>query len=236
MGEFDGHRDRLRARFLREGLSGFEQHTALELLLFYARPRCDTDHLARDLIRRFGGFAAVIDAPLGELEKVPGLGRTSAVLLKMIPELGAYYLDNRAEPGAILDSTGKAGEFFLARLFGKQNEEAHMVALDDKRKVIRAVCLSREGIVNAVRITIKRVVAEALNTNATGVILAHNHPSGLALPSSGDKAVTRQVYQALRLINVNLIDHIVVADGDFVSLADSGYMELLRRDAIENGD
>lgn len=232
MGIHDGHRDRLRARFLKYGLAGFEEHNALELLLFYARPRCDTNEIAHALIKRFGSFAQVMDAPLEELTEVDGVGQTAATLIKMVPQLGAYYLSSRAAPGAILNSTEKAGEFFLPVFFGKKTEEFHLAALDDKRKVIRHACLSENGIVNAMAISIKRIVTEAVNANATSIVLAHNHPGGLALPSASDKTVTRQAYQALRLINVQLIDHIIVADGDFVSMADSGYMEALRHSEI----
>lgn len=227
MGVHDGHRERLRARFLRHGLADFEEHTALELLLFYARPRCDTNELAHALIDRFGSFAGVLDAPVEDIVKVKGMGEPSAALLKMIPEMAAYYLNNRTEPGVILDSTQKAGAFFQPKFFGKKQEMVYLAALDDKRKVLRCVCLSEEGIVNAVAISVKRIVAEAVSANATGVLLAHNHPSGLALPSMSDKSVTNQAFHALRMINIQLLDHIIVADGDYVSMADSGYIEMI---------
>lgn len=230
MGVHDGHRERLRTRFLKHGLAGFEEHNALELLLFYARPRCDTNTIAHALIKRFGSFSAVLDAPLEELVEVNGVGETTAVLIKMMPEIGAYYLNSRAAPGEVLNTTKKAGTFFMPKFFGKITEEAYLAALDDKRKVLRCVCISKHGITNAVAISIKRIVSEAVGANATGIILAHNHPGGLALPSAGDRQVTRQAYHALRLINVQLVDHIVVADDDFVSMADSGYIDALARE------
>lgn len=226
MGVHDGHRERLRARFVKEGLHGMAEHNALELLLFYARPRCDTNELAHALLTRFGSIAAIMDAPLDELAKVKGVGESSAVLLKMIPELGALYLQSKTAPGDILDSTSKAGVYFVPKFIGKPSEEVYFVALDDKRKVLRCVRLADDGIVNAVRITVRRVVAEAVNSNATGVLLAHNHPGGIALPSAGDKRVTQQIFTALKMINVQLVDHIIVADDDYVSMADSGFMEL----------
>lgn len=231
MGVHDGHRDRLRARFLKSGLAGFEEHTALELLLFYARPRCDTNELAHALLERFGSLSAVMDAPVEELARVKGIGENSAVLIKMIPEMGALYLDSRMAPGDVLNTTEKAGQYFMPKFFGKKHEMVYMAALDDRRKVLRCVQLSDEGIVNAVRISIKRIVTEAVNTNATGVILAHNHPGGIALPSVDDKWVTQQAHKALKLINVALLDHIIVADEDFVSMADSGFMEMFDRQA-----
>lgn len=232
MGVHDGHRERLRQRFLRHGLDGFEEHTALELLLHYARPRIDTNEIAHELIERFGSFSGVLDAPVEELAEVKGMGETSAVLLKMVPEMASYYLSSRSDAGDILNTTARAGAFFLPRFLGKKTEEVYVAALDDKRKVLRCTCISRHGIVNAVAISVKHVVAEAVRANATGMLLAHNHPAGLALPSAADKAVTRKIYQALWHINIQLVDHLIVADGDFVSLADSGFIEQLRQEVM----
>lgn len=202
----------------------------LELLLFYARPRCDTNQIAHELLKHFGSVAAVMDAPIEELSQMQGMGEKSAMLLKMIPELCGYYLSSRSAAGDVLDSTERAGQYLMPRFFGKTNEEVWLVALDDKRKVLRCVKVGEEGVVNAVRITVRNVVAEAVKANATAIIIAHNHPGGLALPSAADKQLTRQLYQALKYISITLLDHIVVADGDFVSMADSGYLELISRE------
>ena len=231
MGVHDGHRERLRGRFLKNGIQSFEEHTALELLLFYARPRCNTNEIAHRLIQRFGSFSAVLDAPIEELTQVEGVGENAAVLLKLVPELGAYYMESRNESGDVLNTTEKAGAYFLPKFFGKSSEEVYLAALDDKRKLIRCSCISTHGIVNAVSISTRKIVEEAVRSNATGVILAHNHPSGVALPSANDKLATKQVYSALRYVSVRLLDHIIVADGDFVSLADSGFFDTLGQDA-----
>lgn len=230
MGIHDGHRKRLRSRFLQDGLSGFEEHNALELLLFYARPRQDTNKLAHSLIDRFGSFSAVLDAPVEELLQVEGMGEPSATLLKLIPQVSAYYLESRTLPGAILASTQLAGDFLLPKFYGKKEECVYVVSLDDKRKVLRCTCISEKGITNAVTISVKQIVAEAVGSNATGIILSHNHPGGLALPSQADRLVTAQAYKALQLINVTLLDHIIVADNDYVSMADSGYISNLRKE------
>ncbi len=230
MGVHDGHRERLRARFLKEGLANFEEHTALELLLFYGRPRCNTNEIAHALLARFGSFAAVLDAPLEDLLEVEGVGETTAILLKMIPELGSFYMESRMETGDVLDTTAKAGAYFMPKFFGKRTEEVYMAALDDKRKVIRCSLISQQGVVNAVSLSVHKVIEQAVRAGATGVILAHNHPGGVALPSARDKMVTKEIYQALRYISARLLDHIIVADGDFVSLADSGFFESLARE------
>lgn len=230
MGVHDGHRDRLRARFLKEGLEGFAPHNALELLLFYALPRCDTNALSHALLQHFGSLAGVFDASLEELQSVKGVGYNTAVLIKLIPSLGAVYMEDKLHPGVMLNTTEKAGRYFLPRFYGKTAECVYMAALDDKRKVLRCTNLEEGGIVNAVNLSIRKILEEAIHTNATGVLLAHNHPGGVALPSSNDKWATRQAYHALKMINVELVDHIVVAGDDFVSMNDSGFFDLLRKE------
>ncbi len=230
MSVHDGHRERVRARFLKEGLENFEEHTALEFLLFYSRPQGDTNELAHRLIDHFGGFSAVLDASLDELMSVKGVGYQTAVFLKLVPEFSAYYLDRRNEVGNVLDSTLKAGHFFLPKFVGKTSEVAYLACLDDKRKLLRCSCVAKHGIANSVAISTRKIVAEAVSADATAVILAHNHPRGVALPSANDKLVTKQVMTALHYVNVRFLDHIVVADGDFVSMAESGYLEMMSRD------
>lgn len=224
----EGHRSRLKARFLKEGLDGFEEHNALELILFYARPRQDTNPIAHALIQRFGSFAAVVEAPIKELEKVEGVGHNTAVLLKMIPELSNYYVSSRTKSGTVLAASKAAGQFFVPRFVGKINEELHIALLDDKRKLLRAVFVNSDGIANAVPVSVKKIVAEALNANATGILLAHNHPAGVAVASVADKEMTRRVYQALQHVHVQLVDHIIVAEDTYLSLADTGFMQELQ--------
>ncbi len=219
-----GHRKRLKARFLKQGISNFEDHNVLELLLFFAVPQGDTNETAHNLINAFGSLSNVFDAPFEEICKVKGIGEHSATLIKLIPELLSTYHQDKTKDIQLISSTKQAGEFLTPKFIAKKNEEVHVIALDDKKKFIKHEKLF-EGTVNASQITIKKVVSFAINTNATGIILAHNHPTGVALPSSNDIKVTKVLSQALNLINVQLCDHIIVADDDFVSLADSGVFE-----------
>lgn len=227
MGVHDGHRKRLKRRFLSEGLDSFEDHNILELLLFYALPRNDTNEIAHRLLEQFKSLSGVFDAPLEELCKIKGISEHSATLIKLIPQLTSAYHTDKSKDIKIISSTNAAGKFFVPRFYGKQNEEVHVMLLDDKKKVIKCEKVF-EGTVNSTPITVKKVVAMAVNSNATGVILAHNHPGGIALPSKSDLRATEKIYRALELINIQLCDHIIVADDDFVSLADSGNFERFR--------
>ena len=224
MGVHDGHRNRLKSRFLAQGLNGFEDHNVLELLLFYSIPRSDTNEIAHRLLNEFKTLSGVFDAPVEELCKIKGISTHSATLIKLIPEMMSVYHTDKTKDIEIVNSTREAGEFFVPRFYGKKNEEVHVLLLDDKKKVIRCDKLF-EGTVNSTPITVKKVVAAAVNSNATAVVLAHNHPGGIALPSRTDISATEKIFKALKLINVELCDHIVVADDDFVSMADSGEFE-----------
>lgn len=216
--EHDDHRQRVYKRFLNEGLEGFEEHNAMEFLLFLARARGDTNSLAHTLINHFGSVANVLDAPVEELMKVNGIGQSASVVLKFIPQMCAYYLESKSAGNNILNSVDACGEFFKPKFFGKTEEALYMAALDEKRKVLRCVQIS-DGTANATALNVQKLVTNAVRANATGIILAHNHPGGLALPSSNDVQLTRKVKIALDTINISLVDHLIFCDDDFISFA-----------------
>jgi DNA repair protein RadC len=218
----EGHRERLKNRFLEHGLESFEDHSVLELLLFYALPRSDVNPIAHALINKFGSLAAVFDAPVGELARVPGIGRSTAEYIKLIPQVSRRYLMSRASFDDILDSTKKAGEYLLPRFYAERDEIVYMVCLDAKCKVLNCKLLFR-GSVNSANVSIRKIVENALVYNSTSVIIAHNHTSGIAIPSDEDRMTTRRIEQALKAVDITLSDHIVVADDDFVSMADNGF-------------
>ena len=221
MGVHDGHRNRLKSRFLSQGLSGFEDHNILELLLFFSVPRSDTNEIGHRLLKTFGSISNVFDAPVEALCKVEGVGEHSATLIKLIPELCRVYNIDKAENIKIINSTDDAGRYFIPRFIGKTTEEVHIMLLDDKKRLIKAEVITK-GTISAAAISVRKIVDAAISNNATGVILAHNHPGGVAIPSPNDVAVTRKIYLALNSIDITLHDHIVVAGDDYVSLRESG--------------
>ena len=218
----DGHRQRMRERFLAEGLDNFSDIQVLELLLFYAVPRQDTNPIAHALLERFGTLAQVLETPVTELEKVKGVGHNAAVLLNLSTELGRRYQVSRMMQTRILASVEECGKYLVPRFFGRRNETVFILCLDAKCKVLGCVEVG-EGSVNSAGVPVRRIVETALAYNATTVILAHNHPSGLALPSGEDVQTTHRVAAALNAVEISLADHIVVADDDFVSIVQSGY-------------
>ena len=211
----------MRRRFAQTGLSGFADHEALELLLFYAIPRRDTNPLAHRLLERYGSLEGVFTAPAEDLEKVEGMGGSAALLLRLVPLL-AEKSRERTDGPVILNSTERAGEYLLRRFDGKKNELVYELCLDRKGKLLACKLLT-EGDVNGAELNIRRLVENALLTNASAVILSHNHPSGVALPSREDFATTDRARAALEGVGIPMVDHIIVADSDFVSMRDSGY-------------
>ena len=217
----DGHRQRLKDRFRNEGLDHFEDRHVLELLLGYSIPRKDTAPIAKALLDHFGSFTQVMEASVEELKNVDGVGDHTATLIALTTAVGRYYSVMRANSVEILDSTTKCGHYMMHRFFGRRNETVFLLCLDAKCKVL---CCREvgEGSVNSANIPVRRVVEMALAANATSVVIAHNHPSGVAVPSPEDVFTTRRLARALDAVEITLVDHVIVADEDFVTLVQSG--------------
>lgn len=214
----NGHRNRMREKFLEEGADAFRDHELLEIILYYCVPRRDTNPLAHKLINTFGSFSAVLEAPV-ELLMECGLSRNAAVLIKLLPEVSRVYLDDKVGKNKIVTDEN-IGDKILAKFVGRINEAVLLMLLDSKGKELYCGIISK-GSVNSSEIYIRKLVELAVKYNASTAVLAHNHPSGIALPSSKDIVTTKGVLQALRLVGVRLIDHIIVADNDYVSMAQS---------------
>ncbi len=217
----DGHRARVKRRFLEHGADVFDDHQLLELLLYYSVPQGDTNPLAHRLINEFGSLSAVLDASVEDLLKVPGVGQHTAILLHLITPLTRRYLLSRTNLDAIITSTQEAGAYLLPFFHGMRNECVYMLCMDAKGKLL-SCCFLGEGSLNSASVDNRKVVEAALTHRASAVILAHNHTSGIAVPSQDDIRSTLLLRELLRGIQVELIDHIVLADDDFTSMRDSG--------------
>lgn len=209
----DGHRGRLKKRFQDEGLDGFTDVQKLELLLFYVIPRRDTNPIAHALIDRFGSFGKVLDAPSQKLAEVDGISENAAAFLKLIKDAGRCYQFDKSLQTRRLESIDDCGNYLKRFFVNRQNEMVFMLSLDAKLKVLSCRQVG-EGSVNYASVPIRRVVEMALADGASIVILAHNHPSGLAIPSADDIQATRRLAAALSAVEITLADHIVVADDD----------------------
>ena len=227
MGVHDGHRERLRARFAEHGLESFNELNALELLLCYAIPRRDTNEIAHRLLDAFGSLSGVFQASMQELTSIPGIGENAATLILMVPQIVKKAHVSKAKETKIIRNSTDAGNYLLPYFLDEPDEIVMMLCLDNKRAVICCREMGR-GVVNCVDANIRRMVETALKVKTTTVIVAHNHPNGVALPSREDDNFTRTLYRSLGLLGITLEDHIIVTNDEFVSLADSGVMHLFK--------
>ena len=217
-----GHRERVKNRFLSEGLDGFTPTQALELLLFYCIPRKDTNQIAHRLLDRFGTFSQVLETDVEELAKVEGVGMATATYLKLIAASSRYYGVDRSKRTTVLNDTEACGKYMMPYFEGRMEEAVFLLCLNASCKVLCCLQVGHGGI-NSAGVPIRKVVETSIACNASAVVLAHNHPSGIAVPSKEDILTTAQIASALDAVDITLVDHIVVAEDDFVSMVQSGY-------------
>ncbi len=216
-----GHRDRIRQEFLQHGFNrNTPSHKILEILLFYCVERADTNPIAHELIAKYGTVANVLDAPLAELAAVKGLSERSAVLLKLIMPTARRYLYDKAEQKPTFSNLNEIGEYIFTHYLGEQSEKVSVLCLDTKGKLISFDFIS-DGDIASVGLSTRALAKTVLSSNATAAVLCHNHPNGIALPSESDRCITETAAELLSKIGVQLIDHIIIGDTDFVSMAQS---------------
>lgn len=220
-----GHRQRKKAQFMAGGLDSFASHEALELLLYYAIPRVDTNEIAHKLLEQFGSLNGVFSAPVEELQCVEGVGENAALLLRLVPQIYRRSLTDLDRPGKAISGCEEAGHFIRKYFWGERNEVVMELCLDGKRRLLGCHRLS-EGGVSASAFNVRDAVRYALADNAMYVYLAHNHPSGVAVASETDRVATHYVQGGLRTVGVTLLDHIIVAENDFISMASSGDLKV----------
>ncbi|MEE9446435.1 MAG: DNA repair protein RadC [Arenicellales bacterium] len=219
-----GHRQRLRARFLEEGLEGFDDHQVLELILFYAIPRGDTNDIAHRLMNHFGRLSAVFDARVSDLQQVQGMGEQAAVLIHTLPALmRRYHLDRIMRDAPVLDSADSVSDYLKPLMAGRTHEVFYVLCLDSRLRVKFPAQIS-QGTVKDAFVHPREVVEAALAHHAGAVVLAHNHPSGSLMPSQADHQLTKQLVQALGMIDIQVLDHVIIADDDSYSFAQMGVL------------
>lgn len=207
---------------MKSGLDDFAPHNVLEFLLFYSIPRGDTNPIAHRLIDAFGSLSGVFDATPEELMKVSGVGESTAILISMIPQMARKYLEDKADAVNVVGGCGDIGAYLLPKFVGRTNEALMMVSIDNKNKVISCSVVA-EGTVDSAKVSRRKVMEEAMKVKATRIILAHNHPRGVAVPSAEDVAMTREIGRLFAQVGIELVDHIIIADDDYVSMAASGF-------------
>ena len=217
----DGHRDRLRTEFLNlKENQTMHDHKLLEMLLFYAIPRKDTNPIAHELLIAFGSFAGVLDAAPEDLIKIKGMTRNAATLIKSILTLSRAYIESKSDMSHRFKTFEEIGKYFISKYLGIKHETVSILCLNGKGEY-RGFKFISNGDLDSTGISIRTVLEQVIKTSATAVVIAHNHPSGIALPSAQDIEVTKMVRDALSTIPISLVDHIIIADNDYISMAQS---------------
>lgn len=220
-----GHRQRMRERVQSYGLDSLAEHEALEYVLYLTNAQKDTNGIAHDLIDRFGDFAAVLEASEEELCTVEGVGLSTARMLHLLPQISRYYGRSRTRTTRCIKTTEQMGSYLMAKFAWSDYERAMLVSLDSRKRVRAAVWL-REGTSDRVSLDIKNVVAAAIKGGTDAVVLCHNHPNGVALPSLEDMDATGSIARALGLVNVHLLDHFILTDTEYFSMRDANRLPI----------
>lgn len=225
----EGHRARLRDKFLAHGLMKFTDEEALELLLTLATPRRDCKQQARALLGSLGSLRAVLEAPPQELAKIKGIGPKNILGLKLVPAVARRYLEDKLMTGGSLADPSQAGEYLRLCMGPLKQEVFRVLLLDGRRRVLANEELFA-GTINQAVVYPREVVARALAAGAAAVVAAHNHPGGDPTPSREDRALTRQLYFACRGVGLELVDHLVVGGETVYSFRAQGELVLLARE------
>ncbi len=218
-----GHRERLRKKYRASGIDAFHDYEALELLLCYAISRGDVKPLAKSLLKTFGSIKGVIDADMADIEKVRGIGPSSAVALKLLKDLCALYLKQQAMEKPQITCTSELVNYCKAAMGGLKDEQFRVIFLDAQNRIIDVETI-QEGIVNQAVVYPRKVLENALKRKASAIILLHNHPSGHIRPSDADIRLTRTILETAKALDILVHDHIIIGENRFFSFREEGIM------------
>lgn len=219
----DGHRKRLRSRFLDNGLSGLQDYEVIELLLSISTPRKDCKSSAKEAMKRFKSFQGVLEASDRELCEVSGIGPVNIFGIKLIKDVADRYLEKKVIKKDPVNNSRELFDYLYLSIGGKNRECFKAIFLDAKNRIIAAETLF-VGTLTSSSVYPKEVIRSALDYHAAALIFAHNHPSGDPHPSNEDIALTRQLVFAGRMMDIKVHEHLIIGDRNYYSLADEGYI------------
>lgn len=216
-----GHRARLREKYAKSGADSFHDYELMELLLTYAIPQRDVKPIAKELFKKFHSFSGIIDAPLAEIAKTPGLGEYSSILIKLVRDISSAYLAARMREQDILTSPESVTNFARMKLSGHEDESFMVIYLNTKNHVSDYEII-QTGTVDRAVIYPRSLIKKSLASNASGVIIVHNHPSGICDPSEEDKTLTIAIKNAVEAVNIRFLDHLIVGKCGYFSFFENG--------------
>jgi DNA repair protein RadC len=237
----EGHRRRLREKFLKSGISGFHDYEVVELLLSLGTPRRDCKQAAKEAIKRFQTLRGVLEARPEELQQISGIGAHSAFGIKLVQEVAREFLKAKMMEKPFYKSSQEVFDYLYHAMRGLKKEVFKVLYLTSQNQIIDTMDLS-EGTVNSSSVAPREVIEGAIRNNAAALIFIHNHPSGATEPSKADKSLTRELVYAGRIMQIKVLDHIIIGDNLYYSFAgeglieeyDNDFMDRMLRGAAEN--
>jgi DNA repair protein RadC len=215
------HRQRLKKKFSESGVAAFHDYEVLELLLSYAIPRQDVKPLAKELLNNFGSLKGIMDAGKDSLEKVKGVGGHTAILIRLIKEMGILYLKEKAREKPQITCTSELLDYCKTYMGGLKDERFCVIYLDAQNRLTDIETI-QEGIVNQAVVYPRKVLENALKQKASAVILVHNHPSGNVKPSDADIRLTKTIRETARILDIIVHDHLIIGENRFFSFREEG--------------
>jgi len=228
----EGHRKRLREKFLASGLKGFHDYEVIELLLTLATPRKDCKDQAKAALKHFKTLQGVIEAPPEELQTIKGIGPKNIFGIKFVRAVAERYLKTKLIKKDPIRSSRELFDYLYHSLRDKKREIFKVVFLDAQNRIIAIEDLF-EGTLTASSVYPREVIKSALRFHAAALFLVHNHPSGEPRPSREDKRITRELIQACRLMGITVHEHLIIGDNTYFSFADHGHIATINRECDE---
>jgi DNA repair protein RadC len=231
MEQQQGHRKRLRDKFLKSGLGGFHDYEIVELLLSLGTPRRDCKLPAKEAIKRFGTLRGVLEAPLEELARIEGIGPHNAFGVKLVQEVAREFLRAKIIDKPFYSSSQEIFDYLYHSMRGLKKEVFKVLYLTGQNQVIETEDLS-EGTVNSSAVAPREVIEGAIRHSAASLVFVHNHPSGNPQPSASDMSLTRELVYAGKVIQIKVLDHIVIGENRYYSFAGEGLIEEYEMDYL----
>ena len=219
----EGHRKRLRKRFLKSGLEGFHDYEIVELLLTLGTPRRDCKGSAKEVLKKFGSLRGVLEAPTEELATIHGIGANNVIGLKLSQAIALRYLSDKVVGQDFLRSSEEVVDYLRLKLRDR-SREVFLVIFLNGRNQITAMEEMFEGTLTTSAVYPREVIDRTLKNKAAALVLVHNHPSGNSQPSKEDLDITKRLKDAAASIDVSIHDHLIIAGDDFYSFADHGIL------------
>ncbi len=216
-----GHRQRLRAKFMKSRLHGFLDYEIIELLLTLGTPRKDCKYQARKLLKKFNSLREVLEAPEDKLQQVDGIGPNNVFGIKLIQEVSRRFLKEKMMNKPYYNSSKEVFDYLYHSLRDKENEIFKVIFLDVKNRILEEKTVFR-GTVDSSVVYPREIIKDALMFNASSLLFVHNHPSGDPEPSLSDREITKELVFAARIMHIAVLDHIIIGNNRYFSFADQG--------------